>query len=390
MPVGGGKNRKSVFVTRAVGECYWCGGDLRSHRCVKGRYAGKAFDGTLTELREDEPDGRFYWGATVRLHHRPCYGEYARARQRLQATRPREEWKPGAARALFDKEQQMNFERPQHMVFSDALEAYLDEQRVTSRARSETPRDYLGASRLGVECARALWFEYTHTPKDAGSDFSGRILRIFDRGHEGEERLAKYLKEAGFELHEGPPGGGQFKVKIYKDKASGIHVIRGHADGVITSGPDMDFGGVKIGYPCLWENKIVGSKKFKEYQKSGVKKPSPEYYAQCQIYTEYLGLTNPALFTAMCADTQSVYAELIPPDSAAVQALVNRGIHIVSAPAETDTPRVAADPTDFRCRRCSYSDRCWNGAANEPTGTHTAAQAPGFFQQAAMEACKNK
>ncbi|OOY42658.1 hypothetical protein BOV92_13090, partial [Solemya velum gill symbiont] len=49
--------------------------------------------------------------------------------------------------------------------------------------QSQVPRNYLGASRLGVSCDRALQFEFTHTPVDEGRTFTGRTLRIFAAGH---------------------------------------------------------------------------------------------------------------------------------------------------------------------------------------------------------------
>ena len=42
---------------------------------------------------------------------------------------------------------------------------------LTKENEQQTPRDYLGASRLGVSCNRALQFEYTKTPKDEGQNF---------------------------------------------------------------------------------------------------------------------------------------------------------------------------------------------------------------------------
>ena len=49
------------------------------------------------------------------------------------------------------------------------------------------PRDYLGGSRLGHHCERALQFEFTATPRDEGAEFSGRTLRIFAIGHALED-----------------------------------------------------------------------------------------------------------------------------------------------------------------------------------------------------------
>ncbi|MBO1077048.1 hypothetical protein [Roseomonas marmotae] len=45
------------------------------------------------------------------------------------------------------------------------------------------PRNYLGGSRLGHVCERALQFEFVNAPKDEGADFDGRLLRIFGIGH---------------------------------------------------------------------------------------------------------------------------------------------------------------------------------------------------------------
>jgi hypothetical protein len=51
--------------------------------------------------------------------------------------------------------------------------------------RSKPPRDYLGGSRIGEPCARRLAHEVMLTPVDDGK--GGRLLRIFDAGHEFEE-----------------------------------------------------------------------------------------------------------------------------------------------------------------------------------------------------------
>ena len=53
--------------------------------------------------------------------------------------------------------------------------------------KQQPARDYLGASRLGIECERALQFEYAKAPVDHGRDTEGRMLRIFERGHVMED-----------------------------------------------------------------------------------------------------------------------------------------------------------------------------------------------------------
>ena len=58
---------------------------------------------------------------------------------------------------------------------SEEISALIDKA-LTIQNEQQTPRDYLGASRLGVSCNRALQFEYSETPKDEGQNFSGKIL----------------------------------------------------------------------------------------------------------------------------------------------------------------------------------------------------------------------
>ena len=66
--------------------------------------------------------------------------------------------------------------------FADKVNHRIDTA-LTSENAGQEPRDYLGASRLGVECDRALQYEYLNVPKDEGQGFNGRTLRIFAAGH---------------------------------------------------------------------------------------------------------------------------------------------------------------------------------------------------------------
>lgn len=56
-----------------------------------------------------------------------------------------------------------------------------------ARRQREGQRSYLGASRLGVSCGRALQFEFVGAPVDYGRETPGNILRIFERGHVTED-----------------------------------------------------------------------------------------------------------------------------------------------------------------------------------------------------------
>ena len=50
---------------------------------------------------------------------------------------------------------------------SEKISLMID-QALQQKQAKQTPRDYLGGSRLGVECSRALQYEYFNTTKDEG------------------------------------------------------------------------------------------------------------------------------------------------------------------------------------------------------------------------------
>ena len=83
---------------------------------------------------------------------------------------------------------------------ADHINAAIDAALV-AREAATAPRQYLGGSRLGHPCERALQFEYTQAPKDEGAGFAGRTLRIFGIGHALEDIAVEWLRAAGFDLH---------------------------------------------------------------------------------------------------------------------------------------------------------------------------------------------
>ena len=113
-----------------------------------------------------------------------------------------------------------------------------------ARQQRQVPREYLGGSRIGEPCARKLVYEITHAPKDR--DFDAGILRVFDAGHQFEALSIRWLRQAGFDLRDRGPDGGQIGFVAAGGK------LRGHADGVIVAGPD-----VGIRWPALFEHKAL-------------------------------------------------------------------------------------------------------------------------------------
>jgi hypothetical protein len=231
---------------------------------------------------------------------------------------------------------------------SGQLTALVDAGMQRARA-SETGRDYLGASRLGVACERALQYEFAKAPIDSGRRLEGRMLRIFERGHVMEDCMVAWLRAAGFDLRTRKADGEQFGFSAADGR------LKGHVDGVIVAGPEG------FAYPALWENKCLGNKSWRDLDKHKLVVSKPVYAAQVAIYQAYLELhEHPAIFTAINADTMEIYTELVPFDPALAQRMSDRAVKVITATEAGELlPRSFNDSTHFECRMCAWQDRCW-------------------------------
>ena len=233
-------------------------------------------------------------------------------------------------------------------TLSERFEALVDAG-LQAREQQQARRQYLGASRLGVSCERQLQYEYAQAPVDPGREFSGRILRIFERGHRTEDAMVGWLRAAGFILKTEVKDGQQFGFSVADGK------LQGHCDGVFVGGPEG------FAYPALWECKALGSKSWNDLVKKGLAASKPVYATQVAIYQTYLGLHDtPAIFTAVNADSMEIYTELVPFDAALAQKMSDRAVKVITATEVAELlPRAFADQTHFECRMCAWQDRCW-------------------------------
>jgi hypothetical protein len=238
------------------------------------------------------------------------------------------------------------------------VNAAIDAALVARHARTP-PRAYLGGSRLGHACERALQFEFTATPKDEGGGFNGRTLRVFGIGHALEDLAVAWLRAAGFELHTrrgGRDDGEQFGFAVAGGR------VRGHVDGILAGGPDIP----GLAFPALWECKSMNARAWRETSNKGVAAAKPVYAAQIAVYQAYMDAAvpgvadNPALFTAVNKDTAELHHELVPFDAALAQRMSDRAVRVLRACDAGDLlPRVAAGPDFQECRFCPWAERCW-------------------------------
>ena len=182
-------------------------------------------------------------------------------------------------------------------------------------------RTHLGASLIGKECERALWYDFRWATK---AKFPGRVLRLFETGNREEDRLVGNLRRTGATVLEvDPETGRQFRVQ-----AHGGH-FGGSLDGVAIN---------LLEAPKTWhvlEFKTHSNKSFNDVAAKKVRVSKPQHFAQMQIYMHLVGI-NRAMYLAVNKDTDDLYVERVEADTPLCRAITRK------SPANHLCPRTAA------------------------------------------------
>lgn len=209
-------------------------------------------------------------------------------------------------------------------------------------------REHLGASGIGAECERAIWYSWRWATR---ARHAGRLLRLFQTGHMAEARFVADLRRIGVTVMDvDPDTGRQWTVR---DES-------GHFGG------SMD--GVAIGVPeaiKTWhgfEAKTHNAKSFAALVKDGVEKSKPQHYDQMQSYMALSGLTR-FLYVAENKNDSALYIERIKADPEAGARILAKARRIIAA--SRPPARISDDPAWFQCKMCDHAPVCHGGDAPE-------------------------
>lgn len=228
------------------------------------------------------------------------------------------------------------------------------------RTDEDGHRSHMGASIIGQECARSIWYSFHWAWK---SNFSGRMIRLFNRGHLEEARFIAMLLTIGVQLWQQDNEGKQFRISWAEGHAGGS------GDGVCLGLPDLP-----PQTHALLECKTHGEKSFIElagkledwrkyledptrmaFPGKGVKEAKPEHYAQMQMYMRRMGLAA-ALYVAVNKNTDDIYLELIALDIEYADLYLTRGEKIVWM--ENPPEKLSQSPGFWKCRFCDHKPHC--------------------------------
>ena len=205
-------------------------------------------------------------------------------------------------------------------------------------------RSHLGASLIGKDCERALWYDFRWTTR---VNHPGRLLRLFETGQLAEARLVQNLRRTGATVLEvDPETGRQFRVQ-----AHGGH-FGGSLDGVALN---------LLEAPRTWhvlEFKTHSAKSFGDLVAKCVRESKPQHFAQMQIYMHLTGITR-AMYIAVNKDNDDLYVERVEADATFATRLLDKAQRVIFAAVPPD--RISPDPTWYQCRLCDHAPLCQAG-----------------------------
>lgn len=235
------------------------------------------------------------------------------------------------------------------------------------RGEEEGFRSHMGASGIGRECARVIWYDFHWAAKPK---FTGRMTRLFNRGHMEEGRFIAMLLLIGCQVFQQDANGNQFRISH-----AGGH-FGGSGDGVIVELPDL-----LPGTPALGEFKTHGEKSFIELAGKavntvvngqevrifeggkGVREAKFEHYVQMQMYMRKMGLAV-GLYLAVNKNTDDLYGEIVTLDPILADIYLDRAQQIIFF--DNGIPKkLNESPGFFKCKFCDKRGVCHQKAPVE-------------------------
>ena len=213
-------------------------------------------------------------------------------------------------------------------------------------------REHLGASVIGEECSRYLWYAFRWVKLN---QFLGRMRRLFNRGHREEPEITRLLDLMGFFSRSIDP----LTDKQYKFSAVDGH-YGGSCDGVLLMPWDRKDDSERI----LGEFKTHNEKLFTKLKKEKLKLAHPKHYAQMCTYGKAFKIRY-GLYFAVNKNDDDIYIEFLELDWNYAEQLEKKASDIIHA--EFPPNKISDNPAYFRCKYCDFHGICHRG---EPVETN--------------------
>jgi hypothetical protein len=205
-------------------------------------------------------------------------------------------------------------------------------EKVQSRDDKRT-RDYIGASGIGAECLRQIWYEFKGYQAE---EVPTKTRRTWAIGRHLEGLILDWLSEAGVEI-----------VRTWDDLVSeDMPFFKGHLDSVwMKKGKAF----------AIIEIKTAKDASYNIFVKKGLRTWNPQYYAQIQSYMGMSGI-HTAYIVVLNKDSSDIADELVTFDEVFYQKLREKALMV--SQAEVAPRKINGSPLWFQCKMCKFNKIC--------------------------------
>ena len=203
----------------------------------------------------------------------------------------------------------------------------------SQKAVVDEPRNYIGASAIGYECLRKIWYELKG---ENSSSVLPKTIRTWAIGKRLEGLVLEWLEESGLTIE-----------RNYQDlESKTAPVFRGHVDAILVN---------KNGSQSIIEIKTAKDASFKVFVNKGIKVWNKQYYAQLQAYMGMSGIAS-AYLLALNKDNSDLHDEFVTFDHEFYKQLEEKALMISTC--QIAPPRISNSPIWYQCKLCKYNKEC--------------------------------
>lgn len=212
-------------------------------------------------------------------------------------------------------------------------------------------RNHLGASELGEECWRKLWYGFRWAKAER---FDGRMMRLFNVGHSAEPRFVTYLKGIGFDVKEFDEDGKQFRI------SGALEHYGGSLDGIAKAPARYQLSeDVLISLSFKTNNTGSG---FAKVSTEALSKAKPKHWAQECQYGYKRGIKY-CIYMIENKNDSDLTIKVLELDWNYGAQLEKKAEQIIFS--KEPPPRISENPALQACKWCHLSDICHQGAIPE-------------------------
>ena len=200
----------------------------------------------------------------------------------------------------------------------------------------EESRDYIGASSIGSDCLRQIWYQFKGVKAEK---VPTKFRRTWAIGKALEQVVHNWLCDIGIVVWRNYPELVHPTMPFFKGNLDGVWIESRH-----NQTPK-----------AIIEIKTAKDASFKLFVKKGVKGWNPQYYAQIQAYMGLSGIHN-VYIIVLNKDNSDISDDLVTFDPEFYKKLEEKAAFVYGANVEP--PRINGSPIWYQCKMCKYNKVC--------------------------------